>query len=227
MSTVSNNTVISSICKTSAGKISSTERGELITTVCSSMAAEYYDCHALIFKRKSKKPKLMPWCSTRVKLCQGHKRLDILLILDNQSSHMSLEAVLFCRDNGIHLLSIPPRSSHKVQTIDVLQRTGLSFQMYGIMPVNPEVFTKEDFAAPSALTDTVINKEAILSATCAVPSTSATQYTRSKFSVTPPSVQHDSNSDTVSYEEITTSSRSVTKPVSSAEIRPMSRRKDP
>lgn len=42
-----------------------------------------------------------------------------LLILDNHSSHCSLEAIKFCRDNGIVLLSIPPHTSHKLQPLDV------------------------------------------------------------------------------------------------------------
>lgn len=44
---------------------------------------------------------------------------NVLLILDNHSSHISLEAILFCRENGIHLLSLPPHSSHKLQPLDV------------------------------------------------------------------------------------------------------------
>ncbi|KAJ8932501.1 hypothetical protein NQ318_018499 [Aromia moschata] len=43
----------------------------------------------------------------------------VLLLLDNHSSHISLPAITFCRNNGIHLLSIPPHSSHKLQALDV------------------------------------------------------------------------------------------------------------
>lgn len=46
------------------------------------------------------------------------KESPVLLILDNHSSHCSLEAVLYCRQNGIHLLSIPPHSNHKTQPLD-------------------------------------------------------------------------------------------------------------
>lgn len=43
----------------------------------------------------------------------------ILLILDNHSSHCSLESINFCRENGIILLSFPPHTSHRLQPLDV------------------------------------------------------------------------------------------------------------
>ncbi|GFO08451.1 hypothetical protein PoB_003495600 [Plakobranchus ocellatus] len=42
----------------------------------------------------------------------------VLVILDNQESHISIEAVDYCRDNGIVLLSLPPYCSHKMQPLD-------------------------------------------------------------------------------------------------------------
>lgn len=43
----------------------------------------------------------------------------ILLILDNHVSHRSLEVLKFCRANGIHMLSFPPHTSHRLQPLDV------------------------------------------------------------------------------------------------------------
>ena len=43
----------------------------------------------------------------------------ILLLLDNHASHVSMEAVRFCRENGIHLLTFPPHCSHRLQPLDV------------------------------------------------------------------------------------------------------------
>lgn len=48
-------------------------------------------------------------CSTECK---------VLLILDNHSSHISLEAVEFCRSVGIVLLTLPPHTSHRMQPLD-------------------------------------------------------------------------------------------------------------
>ena len=42
----------------------------------------------------------------------------VLLILDNHSSHISLEAVSLCKAKGIVLLALPPYCSHRLQTLD-------------------------------------------------------------------------------------------------------------
>jgi len=43
----------------------------------------------------------------------------ILMILDNHASHIGLQAVEFCRDSGIMMVSIPPHCSHRLQPLDV------------------------------------------------------------------------------------------------------------
>ena len=42
----------------------------------------------------------------------------VLLLLDNHSSHISVKAVNFCKENGIVLLSLPPHCSHKLPPLD-------------------------------------------------------------------------------------------------------------
>jgi hypothetical protein len=42
-----------------------------------------------------------------------------LLILDNHSSHCTLEAYMFCKENRIVVVSIPPHTSHRLQPLDV------------------------------------------------------------------------------------------------------------
>jgi len=46
-----------------------------------------------------------------------HER-PVLLLLDNHSSHLSVEAIDICKQNGVVLLSFPPYCSHKLQPID-------------------------------------------------------------------------------------------------------------
>ena len=46
-------------------------------------------------------------------------RKKVLLLLDNHAAHVSLMAVEFCRDHGIVLLTIPPKTSHKLQPLGV------------------------------------------------------------------------------------------------------------
>ncbi|KAB0801970.1 hypothetical protein PPYR_02363 [Photinus pyralis] len=135
--------VLTSKGKKSVGKIVSAERGTLVTAVCCVSAAGHYIPPALIFPRKREKQELLDgapagsilmvsdsgfintdlflkWLkhfksSAKASLESNH----VLLTLDNHSSHISLEAILFCRENGIHLLSLPPHSSHKLQPLDV------------------------------------------------------------------------------------------------------------
>jgi len=42
----------------------------------------------------------------------------VLLILDNHISHVSLDNVDYCIQNGIVLLTLPPHTSHKLQPLD-------------------------------------------------------------------------------------------------------------
>lgn len=122
-------------------KISSAERGETMTIVCAMSAAGNFVPPALIFPRKRMKAELMDGAPPQsigmisdsgymntslfldwLKHFEAHVRADadhpVLLIMDNHSSHRSLEAILFCRENNIHLLTIPPHSSHRIQPLD-------------------------------------------------------------------------------------------------------------
>lgn len=42
----------------------------------------------------------------------------VLLLLDNHSSHVSLDAIDYCKANNIVLLSFPPHCSHELQPLD-------------------------------------------------------------------------------------------------------------
>ncbi|KAF2904072.1 hypothetical protein ILUMI_02106 [Ignelater luminosus] len=43
----------------------------------------------------------------------------VLLVMDNHSSHSSFPSYLFCREKGIHIVSIPPHTSHRLQPLDL------------------------------------------------------------------------------------------------------------
>jgi hypothetical protein len=43
----------------------------------------------------------------------------ILVLLDNHTSHRTYDVLKFCRENGIHMLSFPPHTSHRLQPLDV------------------------------------------------------------------------------------------------------------
>ena len=133
--------VISPKGKKLVGKVVSADRGQTVTVVCCMSAAGNYVPPAIIFPRKRDRPELMhgappasvmflsdsgyinghlfvDWLRHFQKHVQATQTNPVLLILDNHSSHISLEAVIFARNNFIHLLSIPPHSSHKVQPLD-------------------------------------------------------------------------------------------------------------
>ena len=42
----------------------------------------------------------------------------VLLLLDNHCSHLAIDVLDYCKDNGVVLLSFPPHCSHKLQPLD-------------------------------------------------------------------------------------------------------------
>jgi hypothetical protein len=42
----------------------------------------------------------------------------VLLIVDGHSSHKDLEVILFARENHVHMLSLPPHTTHMLQPLD-------------------------------------------------------------------------------------------------------------
>lgn len=128
--------------KKSVSKIVSGERGQLITAVCCASAAGYFVPPRLIYPRKRGKRELLfgsppgtimmtsdsglinsdlflLWLKHFKKHVKPTREKPVLLVLDNHTSHITLPAVQFCREQGIHLLSLPPHSSHRLQPLDV------------------------------------------------------------------------------------------------------------
>lgn len=124
------------------GKCTSGERGTLTTVVNACSAAGYYIPPFFIFKRKRMNPLLMKqsnnnmiasvsdsgWISEKLFVDWLHHfksfarpSLDnpILLILDNHESHISLAAYNICKKNNIHVLTLPPHTSHRMQPLDL------------------------------------------------------------------------------------------------------------
>lgn len=53
------------------------------------------------------------------KQMSASKDNPVLIILDNHESHISLDTIIYCRENGIILLTFPPHTSHRLQPLDV------------------------------------------------------------------------------------------------------------
>ncbi|KAG8328582.1 hypothetical protein J6590_108290 [Homalodisca vitripennis] len=133
--------VVSVQGKKAVGKVSSAERGQLTTVICAMSASGNFIPPAIVFARKRLKQELLNGAPTEaVMFCSDsgysnseiflewlkhfqthiHSSKDnpVLLVMDNHASHISINAVNFCRDHEIYLLTIPPHSSHKLQPLD-------------------------------------------------------------------------------------------------------------
>lgn len=97
---------------------------------------------ALIFPRKNMKNELMDgapigsaaftqengymnaeifvkWLKHFVKYVKPSQEKKVLLLLDGHSSHKSLDALVYAKENGIIIFCFPPHCTHRVQPLDV------------------------------------------------------------------------------------------------------------
>ncbi|XP_064596786.1 uncharacterized protein LOC135463456 [Liolophura sinensis] len=123
------------------GKMSG-ERGKNVTVICAMNAIGVYVPPMFIFPRKRMNDTLMTgappqsvgyanpsgWTDSElfIKLLEHFASFtnatqgshEQIVILDGHHSHKTLAAVTFARAHGIHLLTLPPHSTHKMQPLD-------------------------------------------------------------------------------------------------------------
>ena len=127
--------------KRCVGKITSAERGELVTVVAAVNAAGQYLAPMLVWPRKRNLEVLMKgtppgsigsasgsgwidadlflqWLRHFQEWTQSSPRNPQVLILDGHHSHKTLAAVEFARQHGISMVTLPPHTSHKTQPLD-------------------------------------------------------------------------------------------------------------
>jgi len=130
------------------GRITSGERGQTVTTMCAMNAAGTYIPPMFIFPRKRMVEALMSgappgsigtctpsgwtdsgcfvrWLKHFESIVKPSKNRKHIIILDGHHSHKTLEAVLFAREHGIELLTLPPHCTHKMQPLDTTFFKGL------------------------------------------------------------------------------------------------------
>ena len=133
--------IIASKGSRQVGKITSAERGELVTLICACNAAGAFLPPMFIFPRKRMVDTLMKdappqavgyanpsgcsddglflkWLQHFAKLVNCSRENRHIILLDGHHSHKTLEAIEFCRDHGIELITLPPHSTHKLQPLD-------------------------------------------------------------------------------------------------------------
>jgi hypothetical protein len=125
------------------GQITSRERGELVT-LCGIV---FDDCVALptifVFPRKPFRDTLMGgapegsfglvhesgWMTSGnfwkvlehfVKNVNASKENECILTMDNHDSHLSLECVIYAKEHGVHIVTLPPHTSNKTQPLDII-----------------------------------------------------------------------------------------------------------
>lgn len=127
----------SNVCKVTSG-----ERGVLVTTCCIVSASGQALPPAMVFPRKNFKSHMLHdappgtlglaastgWMNAEifvevmqhfVKHTCASKQNPALLILDNHESHLSLEALDLAKSSGVTILTVPPHTTAKLQPLDV------------------------------------------------------------------------------------------------------------
>jgi DDE superfamily endonuclease len=123
------------------GKITSAERGTLVTVCCAVNALGNSVLPFFIFPRVYFKDAMLcgaptgssgachpsGWMTSEnfvkflvhfVCFVKCSSSSPVLLLMDNHDSHVSLPAIQYAKENGIVMLTFPPHCSHKLQPLD-------------------------------------------------------------------------------------------------------------
>ncbi|XP_055902279.1 uncharacterized protein LOC129938634 [Eupeodes corollae] len=156
-------------------KVTSVERGALVTLCCIISATGQFIPPVMIFPRVHFKDHMLSgappatlglanssgWMNSEcfvkvmehfVNFTLSSKENPTLLIMDNHESHINLNALNIAKDNGVVILTLPPHSSSKMQPLDVTVykpfKTAYNNAIDNFMMQNPEkTFTIYDIAA--------------------------------------------------------------------------------
>ena len=124
------------------GQVAAAERGSMVTMALAVNAAGNSVPPFFIFPRKNmqsyfmdsapstadaacnesgwmKQAEFVKYMKHFIKYAKPSRDKPALLLLDNHTSHLSIEAIDFALDNGIVMLTFPPHCSHKMQPLDV------------------------------------------------------------------------------------------------------------
>lgn len=127
---------------TNVAKVTSGERGTLVTTCCIVSAIGQALPPAMVFPRKKFQPHMLQgappgtlglaaatgWMNAEIfvdvmkhfiKHVSASKENPALLIMDNHESHLSIEALELAKSSGVTILTLHPHTTAKLQPLDV------------------------------------------------------------------------------------------------------------
>ena len=134
--------VISQKGSKQVGQVTSAERGELVT-ICGIISATGQSIPpAFVFPRKNYRDIMLNgapegslglvsesgWMTAEIFLqvmehvvrhTQASRENQVVLIMDNHESHISLDALTYAKAQGVHVVTLPPHTSHKTQPLDI------------------------------------------------------------------------------------------------------------
>ncbi|KAB0790448.1 hypothetical protein PPYR_15170 [Photinus pyralis] len=164
--------VIATKGKKQVGTLSSAERGTTTTSVICFNAAGRYIPPLMIFPRARENLELLEgtppdtklvchpsgWMNTEIfcptwldhflRHAQPTADQPILLIPDGHASHTKNIALLeTARKKHVHIICLPPHTSHRLQPLDLDKNAISGFAKTGIWALNPHIFPDEAFAA--------------------------------------------------------------------------------
>ncbi|XP_050306291.1 uncharacterized protein LOC126743304 [Anthonomus grandis grandis] len=102
--------------------LTTSETGALVTVVTCMSATGIYVPSMLVFPRKNMKPELLNGAPPgTIARCHPSAKGDpVVLILDGHYSHTcNIPLIDLARENYVHILCLPPHSTHKIQPLDV------------------------------------------------------------------------------------------------------------
>ena len=128
--------------KKQVSKLTSGERGRNITVLlCINAAGDQFIPPLFVFPRKRMDQSLkkdapegslfdaqesgwistagfLKWLKGFVERVNPTKESPVLLILDGHSTHKDLQVILYAKQNNVHMISLPPHTTHKLQPLD-------------------------------------------------------------------------------------------------------------
>lgn len=60
----------------------------------------------------------LKWIEIFVETTRPNEKKPVLLILDGHASHKNLDVIIFAKNHHVHMLSLPPHTTHKLQPLD-------------------------------------------------------------------------------------------------------------